>query len=1091
MFVTPNHHRIKKRSIIWRIAFTLSLLFIIAAIGALAAFLTTEFTTSRFQAKYLTEFGNKLTFQLEEGPSSSIYYPQYGIYDTRMGYVRLPDFLKSLSGRGYAVERQARFSSDLYEASRWGIFPPYHEKAQGGLTIFDATSKPIFSVSYPERVYPDYASIPKVLVDSLLFIENRELINTKHPTRNPAIEWDRLAKAVLDKIIQIFKPEHNVPGGSTLATQIEKYRHSPDGMTRTVADKLQQMVSASVRVYMDGENTENARRRIVNEYINTVPLSAAGGVGEVNGIGDGMWAWYGVEFDAFNKGLGAEEDGPGLQNKAWMFKHALSLMVAQRRPSGFLREGPEQLEGQTNGLLRLLARDGMISNRLRDAALPVKLRFDVDRPAQETSSFINRKASSMVRVQLGELLGMHRFYELDRLDLTVSTTLHEQTQKAVTEFLLQLKDPEFLRLNGLTAERLLSKGDPAKVIYSLNLNELGPYGSMPRVQADNLDQPFDINVGTKLDLGSTAKLRTLVTYLEIIARLHEQYAGLDNKALSALQISPNDRLARWAVDYLLTSSDRGLGTMLDAALERQYSASPKEVFYTAGGNHTFSNFSKKDDGSIMSVRMAMRHSVNLVFIRLMRDIVRHYVLQVPGSTARILEDMDNPLRREYLERFADKESKVFMKRFYDKYKGKNSEQILESLVSGIRATPRRVACIHRYLVPGATYEQFTAFIKANMAVLNEQPGAKTLKKFYNQFGPDKFSLADQGYIAQVHPLELWLTSYLSSHPQATWTDIVTDSQKERLAVYSWLMRSSRKNAQDRRIRSLLEVEAFLEIHKDWKRLGYPFNSLVPSFATSIGSSADRPAALAELMSILVNDGVRPPVAPIESLHFAKSTPYETIVRRLPSEGERVMPAEVARAVRVVLRDVVQNGTAGRINQALLLPDGSEIPIGGKTGTGDHRYVTYKARGVVKSSKVVNRSATFVFYIGDKFYGTLTAFVPGPDAAGYEFTSALPVNILRLMLPRLRPLVAPDHFAPFPQEGTDSPAAEAVKSVEVGSPDEPVSSAPHLNDGVPARVIEPLKSKKAKPQTNKETRFIREILPGMAQKRKIGKELQRH
>ena len=30
-----------------------------------------------------------------------------------------------------------------------------------------------------------------------------------------------------------------------------------------------------------------------------------------------------------------------------------------------------------------------------------------------------------------------------------------------------------------------------------------------------------------------------------------------------------------------------------------------------------------------------------------------------------------------------------------------------------------------------------------------------------------------------------------------------------------------------------------------KRLGYPFGSLVPSYATSLGSSADRPAALAK------------------------------------------------------------------------------------------------------------------------------------------------------------------------------------------------------------------------------------------------------
>jgi len=1023
--------RIKKRPILR--AFLLSILILVLLIiGSMAAFLSVELPSSRFQAKYLTRLVSELSFKVENGPSSLSCYPEYGTYDTRMGYTRLADFLKALPDKGFSIERQARVSPRMVQLSQWGLFPTYHEKVQAGLTILGCNDETIYSVRFPERVYQDFTDIPPVLVDSLLFIENRELLNFRYPTRNPAIEWDRLAKAAMDRGIQIFKPAHDVPGGSTLATQIEKYRHSPDGMTHDVADKLRQMASASLRVYLDGENTVKARHRIVYEYINTVPLSAAGGIGEINGMGDGMWAWYGVDFAEVNQALNAKESGQGLLDKAWMFKNALSLIVAQRRPSGFLLADPSLLENQTNAHLRRLAKEGIISQALRDEALKVKLHFGTERPPQDTSSFISRKASNAARLQLADLLGIQRFYDLDRLDLTVSSTLHRQTQKAVTDFLVKLKDPEFLQQNGLTVQRMLSRGDPAKVIYSFNLYELGPYGAMKRVQADNLDQPFDINIGTKLDLGSTAKLRTLVTYLEIIARLHEKYAHLGGEGMRALKISPNDRLSRWAVDYLLTGGDRSLDAMLDAALERQYSASPKETFYTGGGNHTFSNFSRKDDDRIMSVKMAMRHSVNLVFIRLMRDIAHHYMLQVPGSSARILEDMDNPLRREYLERFAEQESKVFMLRFYHKYRDKTAKQILETMLADLRPTPRRLAGIHRYLFPEATLGEFTTFMEKHLPTFKET-GTQTLQKYYDQFGPDKFSLADQGYITQVHPLELWLAGYISNHPQTNWAEIVTVSEKQRIEVYSWLMRTSRKNAQDRRIRSLLEVEAFLEIHKDWKRLGYPFNSLVPSYATSIGSSADRPAALAELMAILVNDGMRPPSALVTSMHFAEGTPYETLLKRQPAVGERVIPSEVARAVRGVLRDIVQNGTASRINRALMDKDGAEIPIGGKTGTGDHRYVTFKAGGAVKESKVVNRSATFVFYISDRFYGTLTAFVPGSEASHFEFTSSLPVSILRLLLPSLEPLITSPAIEPpatgkviEPVSVVTAPAAPAAK-----------------------------------------------------------------
>src|SRR3546814_18184608 len=65
----------------------------------------------------------------------------------------------------------------------------------------------------------------------------------------------------------------------------------------------------------------------------------------------------------------------------------------------------------------------------------------------------------------------------------------------------------------------------------------------------------------------------------------------------------------------------------------------------------------------------------------------------------------------------------------------------------------------------------------------------------------------------------------------------------------------------------------------WQRLGYPFERLVPSYATSIGSSGDRPAALAELMGIIANDGMRLPTSRFERLRFAEGTPYETVMTR--------------------------------------------------------------------------------------------------------------------------------------------------------------------------------------------------------------------
>ena len=30
---------------------------------------------------------------------------------------------------------------------------------------------------------------------------------------------------------------------------------------------------------------------------------------------------------------------------------------------------------------------------------------------------------------------------------------------------------------------------------------------------------------------------------------------------------------------------------------------------------------------------------------------------------------------------------------------------------------------------------------------------------YDKYGPDKFNLQDRGYLAHVHPLELWMLNY--------------------------------------------------------------------------------------------------------------------------------------------------------------------------------------------------------------------------------------------------------------------------------------------------------------------------------------------
>ena len=618
-------------------------------------------------------------------------------------------------------------------------------------------------------------------------------------------------------------------------------------------------------------------------------------------------------------------------------------------------------------------------------------------------------------MRLASQLGLQRMYDLDRLDLSVQSTLDGELQQKTTDMLRQLKNPEYANAAGLYGPRLLGTEDLGKIIYSFTLSELTPEGAKFRIQADNFDQPLDINKGTKLDLGSTAKLRTLVTYLEIIEALHKRYATLELQVLRKLEIDPSDILSRWAIGYLLQNSDKSLATMLNAALERKYSANPDERFFTGGGVHVFHNFKREDDRKILSVREATLNSVNLVYVRMMRDIVRYYMFQVGGSSAKILKDTGNPDREGYLRRFADKEGKEFINRFYLKYKGKTTPNgIGEVFFASFRHTPRRLAAAYRYVYPESTLAEFEKFMVAYQSSFKGLTPL-LLRDLYESYAPGKYSLADQGYIVTVHPLELWLARYLTAHPNAQYKAVIEASGDERVAVYHWLFKTIHKNSQDIRIRGLLELEAFLEIHRNWKRVGYPFDSLIPSLATAIGSSADHPAALAELMGIILNDGVRMPTVLIERIRFAADTPFETVLERTPVKGEKIFSRELAAAARGVLTAVVGTGTGSRLARAIVEEDGTEILIGGKTGTGDHRHITFSSPGVIKESRVVNRSATFVFFIGDRFFGTMTAFVPGADAANYKFTSALSTQVMKHLLPMLKPLI--DKAQPLPEEAS--------------------------------------------------------------------------
>ena len=150
---------------------------------------------------------------------------------------------------------------------------------------------------------------------------------------------------------------------------------------------------------------------------------------------------------------------------------------------------------------------------------------------------------------------------------------------------------------------------------------------------------------------------------------------------------------------------------------------------------------------------------------------------------------------------------------------------------------------------------------------------------------------------------------------------------------------------------------------------------------------------------LLRDGVRYSTRRIDRLHFGADTPLETLFTATPATPDTVLSADVAAVARAAMTDVVERGAVRARGAFTDDSTGTPLVMGGKTGTGDNRIRTTLRSGA-RTNIALNRTSTFVFFAGDRFFGTVTAYAPGPGSDAYRFTSSLPAQVLTLMGPEL-------------------------------------------------------------------------------------------
>lgn len=316
------------------------------------------------------------------------------------------------------------------------LFPPYAEKAQAGLDIADCRGVPIYDFRYPQRRYANFASLPPLVVQSLLFIENRDLLDHERPYLNPAVDWGRFTQAALSQVGKMLGFSAHSSGGSTLATQIEKYRHSAEGRTGSIGDKLRQML---------GQRTQLSRRpgqlrRAPGHRAHLPQLGAAvGGAGLRRGHRPGRWPVGLVRrrLPAGRRGTRRQgrtgRPGPG---------PAPGAGADDRPPPAFLlsgaarprRAGPDDRQPPAGP-------DPGRRHRGAVTRCGAGAEAGVPRPTQpaDGATATDQQGRDLARTRLAGMLGVP-LYDLDRLDLRANTTLQHELQESVTAYLQKLAD---------------------------------------------------------------------------------------------------------------------------------------------------------------------------------------------------------------------------------------------------------------------------------------------------------------------------------------------------------------------------------------------------------------------------------------------------------------------------------------------------------------------------------------------------------------------------------------------------------------------------------------------------------------------------
>jgi len=263
---------------------------ILIALGILTVIVTLirdEMHTSKLQAEWLSAYGKQMTYMLQPGPNPELHYPPSGPYNQRLGYSYLPFFIKSLQTDDYAVQAQMRTSKTWQYFEDRGLYPIYHAKTVAGLTLYDREGQRIYASAYPDRVFTDFHIIPPLLTDTLLYIEIASCLRTALSPATRSLNGIVFSTPFLDRWRANLCPASTQAAAVHSQHRLKNFAIHPAAKQITRSIKCAKSLPHPCAFISTAKIPVRQGKKIVLDYLNSTPLSARPGFGEINGIGTG------------------------------------------------------------------------------------------------------------------------------------------------------------------------------------------------------------------------------------------------------------------------------------------------------------------------------------------------------------------------------------------------------------------------------------------------------------------------------------------------------------------------------------------------------------------------------------------------------------------------------------------------------------------------------------------------------------------------------------------------------------------------------------------------------------------------------------